>query len=279
MSETKQHTTKKNILQNLSEMYFQGIADDISNTRIISSVFPNMSDVGDTRENILLKFLQSHLPLRCSVVKGGCVFDSNANESKQIDILVVNDSSLRFSYFDRDSQNSKNIQTIEGCLVAISVKSTLDKKQIYDALRNLSSIPKMPDSIVEKINPFLTSRDHYLNFPLKVIFAFDGINPQTTLEHINNFYKENSFKDYQKADLIIANNTFCVERIGKGGGKTRNGLSIPEGSYHLAFSFDATKKFGAYPLFRLLMKTQETSSWSPHVTLTYDNYLNSMEFP
>src|SRR3990167_7809402 len=115
MTEIKEPKIKKNIVQNLSQIYFQGIADDIANAKQISSIFPNMSDVGDIRENILLKFLQSHLPLRCAVVKGGCVFDSNANESKQIDLLVVNDSSLRFSYFDRDTENSKNLQTIEGC--------------------------------------------------------------------------------------------------------------------------------------------------------------------
>jgi len=31
------HKEKKNILQNLSKFYFQGIADDISNTRVIST--------------------------------------------------------------------------------------------------------------------------------------------------------------------------------------------------------------------------------------------------
>lgn len=185
---------KKNVLQDFSKKYFQGIADDISNAKVISSIFPNMSDIGDIRENILQKFLQSHLPSRFSIVKGRFIFASLANISKQIDLLVVNDFSLKFSYFDQHAQNSKNIQTVEGCLTAISVKSTLDKDKIYEALFNLASIPKMPKDILEKINPQLgKARNNYLNFPKKVIFSFSGLSVETTLNHINSFLKIQSF--------------------------------------------------------------------------------------
>jgi hypothetical protein len=279
MSATKeQKSNKKNILQSLSKAYFQGIADDISNAKMISSIFSNMGDVGDIRENILLKFLQTHLPLRCAVVKGGCIFNSEAVESKQIDLLIVNDSSLRFSYFDRDSQNSKNIQTVEGCLVAISVKSTLDKTQLFDALQNISTIPKMPNEMLEKVSPSLTSREHYLTFPLKIVFAFSGTSPETTLTHVNDYYMNNLLEEHQKADLIVVNNSFCIEKISKGGMRTRNGSLIPEGTYHPTFNANSGTKFGAYPLFRLLIKIQATTLWAPHVMLTYDNYLNAMEF-
>ena len=269
---------KKNILQNLAQHYFQGIADDISNAKVISSTFSNTSDVGDIRENILLKFLQLHLPSRCSVVKGGCVFDSLANELKQIDLLVVNDFSLRFSYFDKDSLNSKNIQTIEGCLAAISVKSTLDKGELCDALDNLASIPKMPTSILEKINPQLNTRASYLNFPKKVVFAISGKTAAyTILENINDFYaKRSTLEDYQKADIVIVNNAFCIQRAGKGGAQTRNGTQIPEGVYALMCS--EKDKFGALLLFWLLNIIQKTTLFSPHILFDYQDYINGIDF-
>ena len=275
----------KSILKSLSQNYFQGIADDISNAKQISAIFPNMSDVGDVRENILLKFLQSHLPSRCSVVKGGCVFDFLDNCSNQIDLLVVNDFSLRFSYFDKDSQNSKNIQTIEGCLAAISVKSTLGKGELEEALHNLSSIPPMPKNIVDKINPTITTRETYLDFPRKIVFSFSGQSVQTTLDHINNFYKENNFlQNHQKADLVIVNNSFCIQRTYKGVGITRDGTKIPEGTYHPMYKAypDGTPKyqhkFGALPLFWLLKTIQETTAICSHILFNYQEYVDALDF-
>lgn len=272
---------KNKILKNLSENYFQGIADDISNAKVISSIFPNMSDVGDIRENVLLKFLQTHLPTRCSVIKGGFVFDSENNISNQIDLLVVNDFSLKFSYFDQHFQNSKNIQTVEGCLAAISIKSTLDKDKLFDALRNISSIPKMPSDMVKKINPALgESRNIYLSFPKKIIFAYSSnLSIEKIIEHIHNFYIENSnLEDYQKADLIIVNNSFCIQRVYKGGGKTRDGSNVSEGTFHPMSSDKNKTSFGALPLFWLLMKIQETTQLCPHVLFDYQKYFDNMDF-
>jgi hypothetical protein len=269
---------KNGILKDLSDKYLQGIADDIANAKSISSIFPNMSDVGDVRENVLLKFLQLHLPSRCSVIKGGFVFDSTENVSNQIELLVVNDFSLKFSYFDQHAQNSKNIQTVEGCLTAISIKSTLDKEKLYDALNNLASIPKMPEDILDKINPLLgDSRNHYLNLPLKIVFAFSGQTVEKTLEHVNNFYRDNKLNDYQKSSLIIVNDSFCLQRVYKGGGTTRDGTQIAEGTFHPMYS-DKKEKFGALPLLWLLMKIQETAQFSPHILFNYQKYFDAIDF-
>ena len=267
-----------NVLKDLSQKYLQGIADDISNAKFISSIFPNMGDVGDVRENVLLKFLQLHLPARCSVVKGGFIFDSVGNVSRQIDLLVVNDFSLKFAYFDQHAQNSKNIQTVEGCLAAISVKSTLSKDTLYEALNNLASIPSMPTDIVENINPLLgDSRSHYLNLPIKIVFAFSGQSVEKTIEHVNNFYNENKLNDQQKASLIIINNSFCLQRIYTGGGVTRDGTNIAEGVFHPMHS-NKKEKFGSLPLLWLLMKIQETAQYCPHVLFNYQKYFDAINF-
>lgn len=269
---------KENILQKISQKYFQGIADEISNTKNISSIFPNMTDVGDARENIFLKFLKLHLPTRCSVVRGGGIFDLNGNISNQIDILVVNDFALKFSYFEQHSDNSKNIQAIEGCLAAISIKSTLNKKELENALDNLASIPPMPADIVNCISPQLTNRDTYLNFPRKIIFAFSGQSVETTLKQINEFYSPRTLSDFQKVDLIVVNNAFCIQRTYKGGATTRDGTNITEGNFHPMFSNKKRKRFGALPLLWTLMKIQETTLFTPHILFNYQRYFDSIDF-
>ncbi len=203
------------------------------------------------------------------------------NLSNQIDLLVVNDFSLNFAYFDQHSQNNKKIQTVEGCLAAVSVKSTLDKDQLDDALSNLASIPKMPDDMFDKINPGLgvEMRKDYLNFPKKIVFAFSGLSVETILEHINSFYSlNNTLLDYQKAELIIVNNSYCIERALNGGAKTRDGSNIPEGTYHPMHSVTNPKGFGALPLFRLLMRIQETAQYSPHIIFEYNKYFDKINF-
>lgn len=269
---------EESILQKISQKYFQGIADEISNTKNISSVFPNMTDVGDSRENIFLKFLKLHLLPRCSVARGGFIFDLKGNTSKQIDIIVANDFALKFSYFEQYSDNSKNIQAIEGCLAAISIKSTLNKTELEETLNNLASIPPMPADIVDSINPQLCDRDTYLGFPRKIVFAFSGQSVKTTLKQINKFYSSNEIHDSQKADLIVVNNSFCIQRVYKGGGQIRNGDIIPEGTFHPMFSKENRKKFGALPLLWTLMKIQETGLFTPHVLFNYQKYFDSIDF-
>lgn len=269
---------EEGILQKISQKYFQGIADEISNTKNISNIFPNMSDTGDSRENIFLKFLKLHLPPRCSVSRGGFIFDLKGNTSKQIDIIIANDFSLKFSYFEQHSDNSKNIQTIEGCLAAISIKSTLNKTKLKDALNNLASVPLMPEDIINSINPQLNNRNTYLSFPRKIVFAFSGQSVETTLNQINEFYSLNQIPDYQKVDLVVVNNSFCIQRIYKGGGTTRDGSSIPEGTFHPMFSEKNRDKFGALPLIWTLMKIQETGLFTPHVSFNYQKYFDSINF-
>jgi hypothetical protein len=269
---------KDGILNKIGSVYFQGIANELSNTKTISSIFPNISDIGDVRENILVKFLKLHLPNRCAVARGGFIFDTEGNISNQIDILVINDFSLRLAYFDQHSENSKNIQSIEGCLAAITVKSTLNKSELEDSLKNLASIPKMPEDMLDSINPQLNNRAEYLNFPRKVIFAYSGQSITKTLAQVNNFYNKNSMEDRQKVDLIVVNNAYCLQRIYKGGGVTRDGSKIAEGIFHPMYSDNNSENFGALPLLWFLMKIQETSLFTPHILFNYQKYFDSINF-
>lgn len=256
-------------MKNLSDVYFQGIADDMANAKQISSIYTNMSDVGDIRENILLRFLQSHIPLRSEIVKGGMIFDSIGNCSKQIDLIVVSDSALKFSYFDRDASNSKCMQTVEGTLAAISVKSNLKTDTLDEALKNLSSIPQMPSEVIKNI--FARNKHEYYRFPYKIIFSYEStMTPESIMEKIISFNQEMNLKTHQMVDLVVVNNKCYVEK---------NVLSTPGVEGKITYEFkeppEETKK-GTSPLFKLLLAIHAGTTWSPHVTFDYSNYHEAM---
>jgi hypothetical protein len=110
-----------NVFENLVS-YFQSYADQLQLKAERAGIFQNNPDTGDRRENILIDFLDLHLPDRCAVSKGGHIIDSRNNESKQVDIVITNDLSLQFKEY-RKNELEKVFNCIEGCYCVISVKS------------------------------------------------------------------------------------------------------------------------------------------------------------
>ena len=142
-----------------------------------------------SREKIYAKFLTEHLPKKCGVSYGGFIFDDSGLESKQLDILITSDVSLRFD-FHNEGNAGKTFSHIEGVLGVTSVKSTLDKKELFDALGGFSSIPET-GSLEKRILPFIKI-PNYEDWPVKILYASDGVKYETLLKHINSFYDENS---------------------------------------------------------------------------------------
>jgi len=191
-----------------------------------SSIFPNTSDKGMTREDVLKRFLENHLPKRCEVIKGGFIFDSEGNESSQIDLIVTNDLTLQFKQFE------KSFNIVEGCYAAISVKTMLDKQGLEDALRNISSIPQMPSAAPDMIISFISNKELILTYPMGIVFAFDGTHIETTLKNIETFYTETSIPQNRRPKLIIVNNKYIIVRIEGEGGLTRDGNKIPPNIFY-----------------------------------------------
>jgi len=150
--------------------YFQSEANDFDNVFNKTKGFTN-ADAGDLREDRILDFLHKHIPSRTKISKGGHLFDSQGNKSKQIDLLLTNDFTLQFSQSSESSR--KTFNCIEGCVAALSVKTNLDKKNFYDSLDNLESIPLEKKFI--KTNAFISNYDLLLEqVPQKIIFAYRG---------------------------------------------------------------------------------------------------------
>ena len=50
---------------------------------------------GNKRENLLIRFLNDHLPTRYEAFKGGSIFDSLGNKSDQVDIIIYDKNTPR----------------------------------------------------------------------------------------------------------------------------------------------------------------------------------------
>src|SRR3989344_678269 len=247
--------------------YFQTEADDLDNVFNKNKRFTN-ADAGDLRENALLDFLSHHIPSRTRISKGGYLFDSNGNKSKQIDLLVTNNLTLQFS---QSSELSRKIfNCIEGCVAAVSVKTNLDKNSFYDSLDNLASIPLEKKFI--RTNANISNYESLLyKVPQKIIFAYKGQGLEKTINDLQEYYKNNKLDERQKLDLLIVNNEYALARIAEGTKSMLSGKELPAGSY-TKWSKINTGSIGGLSLFRLLVFVQKAGNVFENLDLDMDAY-------
>ena len=246
-------------------IYFQNMADVLDQKKKISEVLPNTSDSGTTREGILKQFLIEHLPTRCKVISGGFIFNSQDEESSQIDLIILHDLTLQFNSLE--SLGQKAFAAIEGCLAAFSVKTILDKKELKNSLDGFATIPKMPKL---NINPDITLGN--TDYPARMIFAFSGLKPETIVSHLEEYYKENPTPVDEKVKLIVVNNEYIIIRITKNT-TSQKGKFVPDGSFFIG---RVTNEFrGAYCLHYLITDLQNYSNITPHIFLNFKEYLDN----
>lgn len=167
--------------------YYLKVAEVLRGEADAASIFPNPSDVGGSRENVYAQFLKQHAPSKCNVFFGGFLFDEDGLESKQLDVIVSTDTAPRFNFFNT-SDSGKSFCPVEGTLGVASIKSTLDKNQLFDALDGIASIP--PTRSLEGRLSFTSEILDYDDWPYKVIYATNGLEGDTILNHLNKFYIE-----------------------------------------------------------------------------------------
>ncbi|HJW57860.1 MAG TPA: DUF6602 domain-containing protein [Burkholderiaceae bacterium] len=174
----------KNFFVRLKD-YYEKVGAVLRGEASAAAIFPNTSDIGMSREKIYVEFLRMHAPARCNVFLGGFIFDMAGNESRQLDVIVTNDTTPRFDLHNKDG-NGKSFSPIEGTLGVVSVKSTLDQRELEDALLGIASIPLTSD-VRERLVPGIDVPD-YNDWPLKIIYASDGISAKKLLMHLFAFY-------------------------------------------------------------------------------------------
>lgn len=179
--------------------YYLKVAEVLRGEAEAATIFPNSTDKGGLREGVYAEFLRAHLPSKCNVFFGGYLFHSDGSESKQLDVIVTTDTAPRFD-FDYGGVK-KSFAPSEGSLAVASIKSKLDKKQLFDALDNIASIPSM-ESLADRAPPGLHIRD-YEDWPYKIIFASDSISVDSILEHLSVYFNEHpEIPLYRRPNLI-----------------------------------------------------------------------------
>jgi len=168
------------------QKYFEKVVEVLRGDSDAATIFANTTDKGMTRERVYAQFLKDHLPSACNVLFGGCLFNQQGELSKQIDIIVTNDVCPQFNHHNRDG-SGKAVACVDGTLAVVSVKSVLDWKEVFEALKNLASIPQhRTDWDVAGLGPDA----HLDQWPCKMLFAFDGANADTVKRAMQDFSAE-----------------------------------------------------------------------------------------
>lgn len=214
--------------------YFEKVSEILRGEAEASSIFPNTSDIGISRESIYADFLKQHVPSKCNVFLGGFLFGEDGEESKQLDIMISTDTAPRYNFLNSDG-NGKSFGTVEGCLGVASIKSNLDKEQLIDSLLGIASIPAT-QPLGNRVNPMIKIKN-YEDWPYKIIYASNGLSSETILGHLNEFYIENSHIPISRRPHIIhVAGKYVIFRIKEGMSITNpDGTTetIENGNFHI----------------------------------------------
>lgn len=252
--------------------YFEKVGEVLRGHADVASIFPNTSDIGLSRELTYTDFLIKFLPSKCNIFLGGFLFDTEGNESKQIDVIITSDTALRFNLYNPDGKG-KSFGIVEGCLGIVSIKSNLSKNEIIDSLEGIASIPAT-QPIDNRVNPLLKF-DNYENWPYKIIYASNGINPETALKHINDFYSTNSQIPFtRRPDIIHVIGKYFIFKSEKD-----IEIQYPDGTY-LKIAKNEYHYSDYHPdkqaLIRVVLELQIRASIAGHILFDYTEILNKI---
>jgi hypothetical protein len=257
------HTRLRNYYLKLGEV-LRGDAD-------AASVFPNTTDVGVGRERVYAEFLIQHAPSKCNVFLGGFLFHMNGDESKQLDVIVTTDTAPQFNFHNRDG-GGKSFSPVEGTLGVASIKSTLDKAQLYDALGGIASIP--PTEPLDKRISFTISINDYEDWPYKIIYASNGLEAQTILNHLNAYYDEHpDIPICRRPNVIHVAGKYVIFRAIAGmsmhNRATGQNTPLDPGTFHLM-----TTDPDLQAIVWVLNGLQQRATASTHILFGYEDLIN-----
>ena len=118
---------------------------------VAASVTGHVVLLGDARE-VLIRDVFSRLLPANAVVGTGQIIDTCGNASRQIDVIVYRDD---FPVFR--TLGHADVYLVEGVIAACEVKSTLTKKSLHEALKNVASVKGLRTNVrQENLDSFAT---------------------------------------------------------------------------------------------------------------------------
>jgi hypothetical protein len=246
--------------------YFKYEESQLSEAAKQAGIIGHNPTTGKNREDILADFLRKHTPARLLLHSNARIYSLNDDESKEIDLLLINDISINFL-------NKHHMFTnIESVAAAITVKSYLDKAALYDCLENLASIPQMSKEILSFQFPLAQKRGLFIeHFPSLFIFAYNGIGCKTLANHYSEFYTEHTEIPYnRRPQAIIVNGLYVLERALEDR-ETFDGQHISKGHIALGIVSDTLR---GYPLAIMVREMADYVGWLPYMILNFNLYIN-----
>jgi hypothetical protein len=245
--------------------YFNGLTDVLTAKGKLAGDSSENIDIGANREVICHQFLEKHVPKRFTINLGGDIFGVGNARSGQVDVIINHDMSMNFL------ENHKPRCPVESVTAAISVKSTLTKKELFSALNNLASIPQTHPSVIT-LGPLKPSPAEYaLSWPALFVVAFDGVAPDTLLTHLTDFYSAQTVAFNRIPRAIVVNGKYIL---------TFTQYSVPGATVDTRF--DPAFLKGAIvqdsnrgqPLFWMMHELAKGLSWLDGMYLDYEAYYN-----
>lgn len=267
--EKSYYFTRGNFFERLKK-YYSDIGKVLRGESDVASIFSNTTDIGQSREMIYVEVLKQHLPSVCNVSLGGFLFNQNGVESKQIDVMIINDLALQFNFLSKDG-SGKSFACIDGCVGLVSVKSTLDKRELIDSLKNIASIPGKQSLTPGQFPPNFNIGD-YDEWPYKVVYASDGIGQKKINDYLREFYAENSEIPFHKRPNIIhVAGKYVFVRLMEGGSVTPDGVVIAPGIF-----YGSGRDPDVFALFCTFSKLQNIALRSRFIAYNYDGMLQGI---
>ncbi len=253
--------------------YYLRVAEVLRGEADAASVFANTTDIGISRELAYAEFLKQHAPSKCNVFLGGFLFDEDGAESKQLDIIITTDTAPRFNFHNKDG-SGKSFSPVEGTLGVVSVKSTMNRNELIDALEGIASIP--PTRTLDGRVNILLKIKNYDDWPVKIVYASKGIAPETLLAHLNDYYAANPAIPLNRRPnfIHIAGNCLIVRAKegmtlhDRGSGAAE---SLAVGTYHLV-----TTDSDLQAIVWTLNELQQNATASTHILFSYGSLINKI---
>ena len=250
--------------------YYKDVAKVLIGSANVASIFPNPVDIGVSREKIYAEFLKLHVPTNCSVFFGGFLFGLSGSESRQMDIIVINDSSPQFNFFNQDG-SGKTFACIEGTIAVVSLKSYLSSKELRDSLDIFASLPDKEPLSSERLL-VLFNNFYYQNWPFKIIYASDGISEETLKMELKEYYRvKGQIPQEKRPDLIhVAGKYYVFKRI--------PGIEVEfeEGRQPLKDIMVSSEDPDVCALAYAIINIQELAFQSKYIIFNYNKILSNL---
>ena len=189
-----------------------------------SGFIQHAGDKGENREEILMEFLEKHLPKRYGVTKGEVV-TKDGKRSHAIDIIIYDALNCPVLYSEKTS-----IVPIEGVYGIIEVKSSLSKAEFEDAASKIEGFKRLAprDLGVIATREYVTV--HRASRPFGIVLGYQLA--KNSLESLKNNWQEQCAKVHDV-------NYFCnmVSVLGQGILRHEN-VNLSKGEKHLLLDTD-----------------------------------------